>query len=208
MELLRCIWLPNRDQALVLVQKYVSDVSHFHQIVHLTVLPQLVDGIYDDLERSNRFDLGCILLLLSICACTVYAWTPHDDARGLYTSATDANSQTTAWMKAALDVTDYCRRIGYASLECIQGMIILFNVLCSLEGVSAHVRSLIAESTAMSRELYLHCIDLPDPASSTPLQKNSVKHEMGRRVWWYIVMANWYCSSRSTYSLIKLTGTA
>lgn len=197
MEPLRCIWLPNRDQALVLVQKYVSDVSHFHQIVHLTILPQLVEGIYNDLERNNRFDLGCILLLLSICACTVYAWTPHDDARGLlYTSAADANSQTTAWLKAALDVIDYGRRMAYASLECIQGMIILFNVLCSLEGVSARVRSLIAESTAMGRELSLHCIDLPNSASSAPLQKNSVKHEMGRRAWWYIVMANWYRSFR------------
>jgi hypothetical protein len=190
-EPLRCIRLPTRDQALVLVQKYISEVSHFHQIVHLTTLPLLVEEIYNDLERSNRFDLGCILLLLSICTCTVHAWTPHDDARGLYASAREANAQTTAWLKAGLDVIDYARRMSYSSLECIQGMIILFNVLCSLEGISTRVHSLVAESTTMGRELSLHTIDSPSSASSAPQNKSSIKDEMGRRVWWYIVMANW-----------------
>ncbi|KAL3963749.1 hypothetical protein ACCO45_000753 [Purpureocillium lilacinum] len=197
-EVVKCIWLPRRDEAQILVQKYVSDVSHFHHIIHYPTLPRLIDDIYDGIERDSRFDVGGILLLLSICTCTTYAWTPYDDARALYASAAEANCQTTGWLKAALDVVDHVQRTAHTSLECAQGMILIFFVLCSLEGVSTRARSLVAQSIAMGRELSLHLIDYPNNSpSSDPQQMHSIKTEMGRRVWWYLAASDWMLSQFS-----------
>ncbi|UNI16204.1 hypothetical protein JDV02_002664 [Purpureocillium takamizusanense] len=197
-EVVKCIWLPRRDEAQILVQKYVSDVSHFHHIIHFPTLPRLIDDIYDGIERDSRVDVGGILLLLSICTCTTYAWTPYDDARALYASAAEANCQTTGWLKAGLDVVDHVQRTAHTSLECAQGMILIFFVLCSLEGVSTRARSLVSQSIAMGRELSLHLIDFPNNSpASDPQQMHSIKTEMGRRVWWYLAASDWMLSQFS-----------
>lgn len=191
-EVVKCIWLPHREEAHVLAQKYINDVSHFHHILHLPSLPGLIDETYAGIENESRADLGSIMLLLSICTCTTYAWVPSDNARGVYANAAEANSQTTGWLKAALDVADHIQRTAHASLECSQGMIIIFFVLCSLEGVSTRARSLVAQSIAMGRELSFHRIDCPaNSASSDPQQAYSIKTEMGRRVWWYLAASDW-----------------
>lgn len=188
----KCIWLPRREEAHGLLQKYISDVSHFHHIIHKPSLPGLIDDVYNGLDQGNGVNLGALALLLSMCASTTYAWTTHDDARGLYANAAEANSYTTAWLKAALDVVDYAQRTAHVSLECTQGMIILFFVLCSLEGVSSRARALVAQSIAMGRELALHCIDDPsNSAASDPAQMNTIKTEIGRRVWWYLAASDW-----------------
>ncbi|KND92531.1 hypothetical protein TOPH_02611 [Tolypocladium ophioglossoides CBS 100239] len=197
-EVIKCIWLPRREEAHDLLQKYTSDVSHFHHIIHAPSLPGLIDAVYNGLDQGNGVDLGALALLLSICTSTTYAWTVHDDARGLYANAAEANSQTTAWLKAALDVVDYAQRTAHVSLECTQGMIILFFVLCSLEGVSSRARALVAQSIAMGRELALHCIDYPNnAAASDPAQMNTIKTEIGRRVWWYLAASDWMLSQFS-----------
>ncbi|PNY27642.1 Uncharacterized protein TCAP_02445 [Tolypocladium capitatum] len=205
---IKCIWLPRREEAHCLLQKYASDVSHFHHIVHVPSLPGIIDAVYNGLDQGNGVDLGALVLLLSICTSTTYGWTAHDDARGLYVNAAEANSHTTAWLKAALDVVDYAQRTAHVSLECTQGMIILFVVVCCLEGVSSRARSLIAQSIAMGRELALHCIDYPDnSAASVPAQSNTVKTEIGRRVWWYLAASDWMLSQFSapqegTYTIL------
>ncbi|KHN97818.1 uncharacterized protein MAM_04207 [Metarhizium album ARSEF 1941] len=174
------------------MQKYLSDVSHFHHIIHAPSMGGLIDATYNGLEQGNRVDIGAILLLLSICASTTYAWTKFDDSRCLFANSAEANSQATSWLKTSLDVADHAHRIAHISVECIQGMIIMFYALCSFEGVSSRARSLVARSIAMGRELALHRIDYsPNGSSGEVAGTDTVKTEISRRVWWFLTATDW-----------------
>ncbi|KID90675.1 Fungal transcriptional regulatory protein [Metarhizium guizhouense ARSEF 977] len=189
---IRCIWLPRREEAHILLQKYLSDVSHFHHIIHAPSMGGLIDATYNGLEQGDRVDIGAILLLLSICTTTTYAWTTFDDSRCLFANYVEANSQATSWLKASLDVADHAHRTAHLSVECVQGMIVMFYVLCSLEGVSSRARSLVAKSIAMGRELALHRIDYSSNGSSGEVAgADTVKTEISRRVWWYLTATDW-----------------
>lgn len=190
-QIVKCIWLPRRDEAYFVVRKYIDDVIHFYHVIHAPSIPGLVDAIYDGLEQGRRAEVGPLVLLLSIFSSAMFAWMPYD-GRCLYANSAEANSQTTAWLKAALDVVDHAHRMAHVSLEFAQAIIVLFFVVASLEGVSSRARCLLAQAIAMGRELVLHTIDGPsNPASSDPAQANGARTEIGRRVWWYLAASDW-----------------
>ncbi|KAK5988698.1 putative transcription factor lepB [Cladobotryum mycophilum] len=189
---IKCIWLPRRDEIRIIVQKYISDISYFHHIIHVPTIQSLVEDIYTNLEQNVPVDIGGILLLVCICASTTYAWTPQDDVRCLFANVAEANSQSTFWIKQALDVSDHAQRTAYASIECVQGLIILFFVFCNHESVSQRARNCIMSAISIASELSLHRIDEP-PNMLTPAiaRMSEAKKEMGRRIWWYLVAMDW-----------------
>lgn len=188
-EVTRCIWLPRRDEARIIVHKYLSDVNHFHHVVHVPTLMATIEQIYDCIDSNATLDIGLMTLLLSMCAASTYTWSPQDDARLLYGTVAEARGQSLWWVKAALDVMDHAQRIGHASLECIYGMIILFYVFCNIEGLSPRARSLNARSISMARELSLHRVDAPGNHEIPNM--GSLRMEMYRRTWWFLVATDW-----------------
>lgn len=189
-DVIKCIWLPRRDEARIILDKYISDVDHFHHVTHIPTLRKLLETTYDTVENNATPDIGAVILILSVCATCTYSWSLEDDARRLYADVGEARAQATSWIKATLDVIDYAHRTVSSSMECIQGMIILFFVFCNLEGLSHRSRSLISKSIAMSREMGLHRIDsqvsLPEIANMCTLRA-----EIGRRIWWCLVGTDW-----------------
>lgn len=191
-DVLKCISIPQRHEAAKLVEKFIADACHFLHIFHTPSLSGLIHGLYDALDEGEDADIGIAVLLLGICASTAYTWTPYDDDFGCYANAAEANSQSIGWLKSALDVIDYAQRTACISLELMQGMIVTFFVLCSLEGGSVRARSLIARSIFVGRELGLHCIDEPaKPTASEFKPMTGIKAEIGRRIWWHLAAANW-----------------
>lgn len=192
MDVVKCIWLPQRDEMRVILQKYIVDISLFYHIVHVPSLQSLVEDIYAGLEANVRVDVGGVLLLLSICASTTYAWSPPDDIRCLFANSAEANGQSTFWIKQALDVIGHSQKTAHASLECIQGLIILFFVFCNHESVSFRARNVFMYAISMATELLLHRIDDPTASSMPTLVRMSeAKKEIGRRVWWFMVATDW-----------------
>ncbi|OAA58818.1 Fungal transcriptional regulatory protein [Cordyceps fumosorosea ARSEF 2679] len=188
-EVTRCIWLPRRDEARILTHKYITDVNHFHHVVHVPTLMATIEQIYDCIDSNTTLDIGVMALLLSMCAASTYTWSPQDDARLLYGTVAEARAQAFWWVKAALDVMDHAQRIGHASLECIHGMVILFYVFCNIEGLSPRARSLNARSISMARELSLHRVDAPSNREIPNV--GSLRVEMYRRTWWFLVATDW-----------------
>ncbi|TQW03470.1 Fungal transcriptional regulatory protein [Cordyceps javanica] len=188
-EVTRCIWLPRRDEARIITAKYITDVNHFHHVVHIPTLMATIEQIYDCIDSNTTLDIGLMTLLLSMCAASTYTWSPQDDARLLYGTVAEARAQALWWVKAALDVMDHAQRIGHTSLECIHGMVILFYVFCNIEGLSPRARSLNARSISMARELSLHRVDAPSNRETPNM--GSLRVEMYRRTWWFLVATDW-----------------
>ncbi|KFX96687.1 hypothetical protein O988_05207 [Pseudogymnoascus sp. VKM F-3808] len=185
-EINKCIWLPLYEEAKSLVQKYLSDITYIHHVVHLPTVGAVIDEVYEDLSKEISPKLGHIALLLSIVASVTYSWSSRDSNQ-VFSAVSDADRQSPSWIKAALDVLEYSQRTTSGAIEDIQAIIIVSFVVSNLEGVSPRYRNLISTAITLGREILLHRIDhssnfgLPviSPASS-------VRAEVGRRVWWYL----------------------
>ena len=190
-EPIKCVWLPEYDEAKVLVEKYLSDITYIHHVVHSPSMGTLLDQIYADLDQKHDVADGQVALLLSIIASATYSWTSRDNV-GLFPTADEANSQSALWVKATLDVLDHSRRTTSGELEDIQAMIILSFVVCSLEGISRRYRDLCSTAVSLARQISLHRIDDTNPCYKMVCQPNSVQAEIGRRVWWYLAASDWF----------------
>jgi len=184
----RCVWLPQHDEARVLLDHFITNVSYIHHVVHHPSLPVIVDEIYRQTTSSGPVKPGHLVLFLSILASAT-----HVD-----NSAAQTHAQTRLWIRAAYDVLNGGEQGPPVALETIQGIVVLSFLVCNLEGVSLRYRSLISMGLLLSRELGLHRIDHVS-ASETGRSngavsrvQSSIQAEMGRRVWWYLVATDWY----------------
>lgn len=187
----RCLWLPQYNEARVLLRKYIANLSYIHHVLHHPSLFAIVDDIYRRIDEQDPLLPGHAVLLLSIIASTTYVWTSDDvagDEDSLFRSPAEANLQTPLWIKATYDVLNAIQNCPPISLETIQSIIILSFLVCNLEGVSLRYRSLISTGLFLSRELGL---DRIDNASKAPTS-NTIQAEVGRRAWWYLAATDWY----------------
>ncbi|KAL7917628.1 hypothetical protein ACQKWADRAFT_306295 [Trichoderma austrokoningii] len=197
-QVIKCICLPLRQDAHILLEKFIDDVLHFHHIFHTPSLPSIVDQFYDAVEQDEHVDLGQLMLILSICCSTTHTWTRYDDAKGLFDCAEDANSQTSGWLKTALDIIHHAHVAAHASLTCIQGIMVVFFMLCSLEGISPRARVLHTQAVAMAQTIGLHAIDSPNASIHLDWLNNShILAEVGRRTWWNLTDTDWMISRLS-----------
>ncbi|KAK3324192.1 hypothetical protein B0T19DRAFT_224628 [Cercophora scortea] len=194
----RCVPLPQYHEAKILVEKYMNNLSFIQHVVHHpSLLPGTVDEVY---LRLNSYQdpawLGHVVLLLSLIAGGTYGWTEYDcDGRlPIFPSCPEAYSQTEPWIKAALDVLNAAQSSACLSLELIQGLIVILFIL-SNQGISLRYRSLLSTALVMGRELGLHRCDHPNNLKIN--QRNPVRVEMGRRVWWYLVSTDWLMAAHS-----------
>lgn len=188
----KCICLPLREEAHILLEKFIDDVLHFHHIFHTPSLPSFVDQFYDAVEQDTNVHIGQLMLMLAICCSSTHTWTRYDDNKGLFDRAEDANSQTAGWLMTALDIIHHAHLAAHASIECVQGIIVMFIMMCSLEGISARARLLHTQAVAMAQEIGLHAIDSPNTNThSTSTKRSSVKAEVGRRTWWNLTNTDW-----------------
>lgn len=185
------ISLPLYTEAIELTSKFTRDVCHYIPIFHKPSLPTLIDNVYLCQAQNKTLHAGSILILLAICT-SVFLTDTTPPIPGV-PQTTDVDLRTIAWLKASLDMIEYADRTAHASLECIQGMITIFWVLCSLEGVSMRARSLAAKCIAMAQSLSIHQMDLEssDSSAGSPRHLNHITAEIKRRVWWYLVASNW-----------------
>ncbi|KAH6603526.1 hypothetical protein Trco_008301 [Trichoderma cornu-damae] len=194
----KCICLPLREDTHVLLDKFIQDVLHFHHIFHSPSLPFLVERLYDAVDRGEDVDIGQLVLMLAICCSSTYTWTRYDDDRGLFGRAEDANSQAAGWLTTALDTIHDAHLAAHTSMACIQGMIVVYFIMCSLEGISARTRLLHAQTIAMAHVMGLHSIDAPNAnANANPIRQSTVQAEVGRRIWWHLADTDWMLSRLS-----------
>lgn len=187
----RCVWLPLYNEAKEIVDKYLADISYIHHVVHRPSLYALVDDLYRDIDGNRPIPLGHVTLLLAILANATFFWNDQDLRRPIFSSVDQANGQTPAWMRTALEVLEHSRRKGTESLEDIQSLIILSFLLTNFVGITSQVRHFYVAATNLAMSLSLHRIDHPkEGAPGFP--PDSLPAEMGRRVWWYLMATDWY----------------
>jgi len=200
-QLTPCIWLPLKEEAVALLDIYITELNYIQHVTHYPSLPSILDEIYRSIESCEPTDLSKITLILSIIAHTTHVWSVPDGLNGerpLFISSIQARSQTSIWVKATYTVLETLKEGPSLALEAIQGIIILSYVLCNIEGVSLRYRSLIATGLLLGREMGLHQIDHVSNVDAA----GTLKAEVGRRVWWYLTATDWYVERRRLDTLM------
>lgn len=187
-EPVRCVWIPQYEEAKILLQKFLDDIDHVHHITHSPSLPALLNEVYACLDQKGQVEPGSILLLLGIFASSTHAWVQRDSGRGLFPTWQEANAQATLWVKSVEDVLDIYHRTSSIPIEGIQGISITTFALLNMEGFSRRCKSLFNMAFMLARELGLHFLDQPSDSKLG----NPAQIEIGRRVWWFLVSADWY----------------
>lgn len=190
---IKCIWLPLREEARYMTQKYFLELTYFHHIIHIPTLQAKIEELYDNLDAGRPVDKGTVLLLVSICADVCYAWSPAEDERCWFMNSKAAGVQSTTWLKAGMDMVDHVHRIAFASLACVQGITILFFVMFIIEGTARRGGDLMSRAINMARELGLHLVDKPGSDCATRLKQELTpsRKEMCRRTMWYLTATDW-----------------
>ncbi|KAJ5128888.1 hypothetical protein N7448_002598 [Penicillium atrosanguineum] len=191
---MRTIWLPVYEEAKQIVDKYLTEITYIHHVVHAPSVRTLVEDLYHNLNNQKAVKIGQVSLLLAILTSTTFFWTERDMATPLFSSVEEANGQFTTWMKLALEVLEYSRRTRSDSLEDVQATIIVCFAICNVVGITSQVRSLFYTANSVAWHLGLHRIDHPHNTENTDhefLSPNTVRAEIGRRVWWYLVASDW-----------------
>lgn len=190
-EPIKCIWLPRQEEARLLLDKYLNEITHVHHVIHPPSIKIAIDLLYDSLSQQVDVRPGTVALLLSILASTTFSWNIRDPV-DIFPTVDDADRQSELWVKATMDVLEYSRRMTRGALEDVQAMIVLSFVVCNLESMSSRYRNLINTAILLARELSLHRIDHPyNNASMNLPQSDSILAEIGRRIWWYLVATDW-----------------
>lgn len=190
---MKCIWLPLREEARYLTQRYFLEVTYFHHIVHMPTLRAKVEKLYDDLDAGGAVDKGVVLLLTALLANVCYTWTPEEDARCGFVNAAVANAQARFWVRAGMDLTDHIQRLAHSSMESVQGVTILFFMIFMIEGVSRRGGDILARAITMARDHGLHTIDLAraNGTLSHVKEMSPSAKEIGRRIMWYLAATDW-----------------
>lgn len=195
---MRTIWLPLYEEAKQIVDKYLTEITYIHHVVHDPSVREMVDDLYKNLNNQRPIKIGQVSLLLAILSSTTFFWTERDMDTPLFTSVEKANGQFTIWMKLALEVLEYSRRTRSDSLEDVQATIIVCFAICNVVGITSQVRYLFYTANSVAWHLGLHRIDHPHNAESSEhefLAPKTVRAEIGRRVWWYLVASDWFVQS-------------
>ncbi|OQE46533.1 hypothetical protein PENCOP_c001G04628 [Penicillium coprophilum] len=150
--------------------------------------------------------IGYVSLLLSILASTTSFWTERDMCNAVFSTVEEAVSQSTQWMRLAMDVVDYSRYKHLESIEDIQAMIIIIFVTANIVGITSQARHMVSTAISVGRELSLHRIDHPYNSNLDVPSPSSARAEICRRVWWYLVATDWQISQisgpqKGTYSI-------
>ncbi|GAQ40273.1 hypothetical protein AtubIFM55763_011693 [Aspergillus tubingensis] len=208
--LVRSFSIPLYQESVVLLEKYLRDITYIHHVVLSGPLRTMVDNIYNDIEHKAPVSPGQVALLLSILSSAMYTWTRKDSENAPFATPSKMNATSSLWVKATLDLLDHCRRQSLQSIEAIQAMIIISFVIANLEGITARFRDLLSTAITAARELSLHKVDhQPEIEGREETHADSVDAELKRRVWWYLVATDWMASQfpgphRGTYSINPL----
>jgi hypothetical protein len=181
------IWLPPKNEALCLLERYAEYITFLHHVVHIPSVRLLLDDGYKKLSLGHNVAPGHIALLLSIFASTAYT-LEASTADPLFLNQANATNCAISWTKAALDTLDNSRRNLQGSVEDVQATILLSFIIFNLEGFSLRFRTLSCSALIMARDLSLHRID----ADSCAKKESSVQLEIKRRIWWLMVSTDWW----------------
>lgn len=87
----RCIWLPQLEEAKILLEKFIRVAHYFPHVTHILHLPSIHERVYANLSLQQEVQPGQVILALGIIAVATHSWAPGDGVNGIFSSLSEAN---------------------------------------------------------------------------------------------------------------------
>ncbi|PYH44575.1 C6 zinc finger domain protein [Aspergillus saccharolyticus JOP 1030-1] len=178
--------LPDKPQAMALLQYYVDYVGPLYHIIVASRVKSQIENIYNSVEVGKTMALDHIALLFSIIASSLYVQLSLN-------TSTDAEACSREFSYLTGAALIQCNFIASPTVEGLQATMIVMHNLCTWN-IHPSVSALFALGTTLTqaKALMLHCIDSPrlrEEREGTGFDPLEV--ELKRRLWWDLVTYDW-----------------
>ncbi|KIW11166.1 hypothetical protein PV08_10466 [Exophiala spinifera] len=188
----KCVMLPPKEEADMLLEYYVKHVDDLQHVVFVSHLRTLMEKFYANLHQRLSIAYGQLALLLTVFASSAAMFSHVSCNKVAQFPPSSAAHASLVWANSALQVMGCPRRTAAGGLEEVQAAILMAFLLYHVEGFSARSRRLLAGALSTARDMGLHKLDATSGPSSNSLRAaDPVDLEIQRRVWWHVVSTDW-----------------
>jgi hypothetical protein len=183
--------LPSVAVARTLFSFYVDNLNWTQHIIHVPTTRRELDVLYNKLRNSVRPECSQISLLAAILTVAAYFWP--DTSTGKATCPVeDPKAHCRKWIVLVQRALMEANHLTCPTLETLQAKLLLTQFLPTYPqstGRTGHLALLINQAHI----LQLHRMDSPRRCKARiKTAEDAIKVEIQRRIWWTIVITDWY----------------
>ncbi|KAF7591569.1 hypothetical protein BBP40_001449 [Aspergillus hancockii] len=182
--------LPPVAQARILFKHFALTLGPTLGVLHLPSTRELMEQTYQSILKGVQPEVANILLLLSIFAGSVLAWTPQL-LEDLNTRPAEAKTAFTAYTHLAVLIMDYPESME-PSTTALAAMGTLAHVITNSDGFHLKIHIIRFQCLLMARAMQIHRLDSPKSRNERQYKGcNMIDVEVQRRAWWSMAATDW-----------------
>ncbi|KAJ3533277.1 hypothetical protein NM208_g8059 [Fusarium decemcellulare] len=178
--------LPTRSQSKILVDSYLDYLNWMNSCLHKPTFLREHDEFWDLYDQDRPCDGTYLSLLFAVLSMAAY-FLGEEEANQAGLEMVELEKLGRLWFDCSLATLFRCEGFIKPSLTGCQ-VILTLNYSFHLSGNTAVHVTLSNLAVAFARTLNLHLLGNEKSASGD----ESLRKEIGRRVWWRIVETEWF----------------
>lgn len=194
--------LPSLPVARSLLTFYVEDLSWVQHMIHVPTTYRELEVLYNKLSSCTKPDPSKLALIAAILSVAAFFWPgPLTGTAAHGNDNAQGHSQT--WLMLVERVLEEANHLTCPTIEMMQAKLILLQFHPSYPRKTGRTGQ-IALLINQAHILRLHRMDSPRQCKARALvPEDPVKLEIQRRVWWTIVLTDWYATLSSWCSDLR-----
>ncbi|KAB8260928.1 hypothetical protein BDV32DRAFT_158597 [Aspergillus pseudonomiae] len=181
---------PPIDEARELFSHFAVTIGPTFGVLHLPSTKELMEDTYQTMLEGQGVDAARLLLLLSIFAGSMLAWTPQLLEK-LNTTPTEAQAAFKVYTRIAISILDHPQPIEH-STTALAAMATLSHIAGNSDAYPYKLPLIRFRCFTMARAMQIHRLDTPKSCEQRELKGyNAIELEVQRRVWWNMLASDW-----------------
>ncbi|KAE8137110.1 hypothetical protein BDV38DRAFT_283224 [Aspergillus pseudotamarii] len=182
--------LPDIDEARELFNHFVVTIGPTFGVLHVPSTKELMEQAYRTMLEGPRLDAARLLLLLSVFAGSMLAWTPQL-LNKLNATPTEAQAAFKVYTRLAISILDYPQPME-PSTTALAAMATLSHMVGNSDGYPYKLPLIRFRCFTMARAMQIHRLDTPKSCEQRKLKGyDPIELEVQRRIWWNMVASDW-----------------
>ncbi|KAJ1714022.1 hypothetical protein NYO67_3817 [Aspergillus flavus] len=182
--------LPRIDEARELFSHFVATIGPMFGVLHFPSTRELVEKTYQTMLEGQEIGTARLLLLLSVFAGSMLAWTPQLLEK-LNATPTEAQAAFKVYTRLAISIVDHPHPME-PSTTALAAMATLSHMAGNSDNYPYKLPLIRFRCFSMARAMQIHRLDTPKSREQRELKGyNPIELEVQRRIWWNMLASDW-----------------
>ncbi|KAE8343570.1 hypothetical protein BDV24DRAFT_172593 [Aspergillus arachidicola] len=182
--------LPRIDEARELFSHFVVTIGPMFGVLHIPSTKELMEKTYQTMFEGQGVDTARLLLLLSVFAGSMLAWTPQLLEK-LNATPTEAQAAFKVYTRLAISILDHPQPME-PSTTALAAMATLSHMAGNSDTYPYKLPLIRFRCFTMARAMQIHRLDTPKSREQRELKGyNPIELEVQRRIWWNMLASDW-----------------